>query len=73
MAKFRIIKSYGDRDPVVLGQVEAMAGSAGASVITQAWAAFQAAHPDTDSEFVDWLCKRSMFQPVTDDYIDVVV
>lgn len=74
MSKFRIIKTYDDHEPIVLGHVETDMGETVANeLIVRVWDDFQGSHPDVDSDFIDWLVDKHGFRVIDDDFVDVCV
>lgn len=74
MTKLRIIRSWDDHEPVVLGHVSTSMGEDHAQrVVEDAWEAFKATEPDSDSQFLGYLVENHGFRIIEDDFIDMVV
>lgn len=71
-----IIRDFGDEHkPVRLGRVSHYWSNylSIESAIEDAWIAFQKTQPDSDSEFIKYLCEKSGFNKVSDEEFDVIV
>ena len=76
MIKFRITEEDENRDSFHVASVqspEGMTQEQAEKIMATAWDEFQATHPDTDSEFGEWLVENHGFVEIECDFVDFTV